>query len=157
MKIRGVTEEDFINYKRPSMFIISPFCSFKCEKECGQTCCQNNELIDLPLIDTSIKVLINHYINNPITHAVVFGGLEPLDSFDDVLEFIQEFRQVSQDEIVIYTGYVPEEVIDKLNKLKEYNNIILKFGRYIPSRPSRYDEVLGITLASDNQYGEKIS
>lgn len=157
MKIRGVTEEDFINYKRPSMFIISPFCSFKCEKECGQICCQNNGLIDLPLIDISIKVLINHYINNPITHAVVFGGLEPLDSFDDVLEFIQEFRQVSQDEIVIYTGYVPEEVIDKLNKLKEYNNIVLKFGRYIPSRPSRYDEVLGITLASDNQYGEKIS
>ena len=35
-------------------------------------------------------------------------------------------------------------------------NIIIKFGRFIPNRPSRYDEVLGVELASDNQFAKRI-
>ena len=36
IKIRGINFEDFINYKKPSIFIAFPFCSFKCEKDCGK-------------------------------------------------------------------------------------------------------------------------
>ena len=63
----------------------------------------------------------------------------------------------TQDEIIIYTGYYPEEIEEKINKLKQFANIIVKFGRYIPDRPSRYDEVLGVTLISDNQFAKRIS
>ena len=38
-----------------------------------------------------------------------------------------------------------------------FKNIIIKFGRYIPNRNNKYDEILGVTLASDNQFAEKIS
>jgi hypothetical protein len=31
-------------------------------------------------------------------------------------------------------------------------NLIFKFGRFIPDRPHRFDEVLGVELASDNQF-----
>ena len=31
MKIKGITDEDFVNYKYPSMFIATSICSFKCE------------------------------------------------------------------------------------------------------------------------------
>ena len=41
--------------------------------------------------------------------------------------------------------------------LKKYSNIIIKFGRFIPNQKPHYDPVLGVELASDNQYGEKIS
>ena len=61
------------------------------------------------------------------------------------------------DDIVIYTGYNKEEIVDKITQLADFKNIIIKFGRYVPNRPSRYDEILGITLVSDNQYAEKIS
>lgn len=61
------------------------------------------------------------------------------------------------DDVVIYTGYYPDEIKDALDVLKGFNNIIIKFGRYIPNRQSRYDEILGVTLASDNQYAERIS
>ena len=30
-----IVPTDFLNYKKPSMYIAFPFCSFKCEKECG--------------------------------------------------------------------------------------------------------------------------
>ena len=44
-----------------------------------------------------------------------------------------------------------------MNLLKKYKNIIIKFGRYIPNRPKKYDNILGIDLVSDNQYAEVIS
>ena len=46
----------------------------------------------------------------------------------------------------------------ELNKRSScFPNIIIKFGRFIPNQEGHYDEVLGINLASKNQFGEKIS
>ena len=61
------------------------------------------------------------------------------------------------DTFVIYTGYYPNEIQSQIDKLKQLGNIIIKFGRYIPNHNPHYDNVLGIYLASDNQYGEMIS
>ena len=80
MLIKGLIDEDFINYKQCSMFIMFPFCSFKCEKDCGIKCCQNSPLAKAPVIDISYKDLVGRYLNNPISKSIVFGGLEPLDS-----------------------------------------------------------------------------
>lgn len=167
MIIKGIRDEDFCQYKKSSMFIIFPSCTFKCEKECGIECCQNSSIAKAKDIEVDCETLVKRYTNNPITKAIVFGGLEPLDSLWDVEKLIFEFRQVTQDDIVIYTGYTREELVDKkhplyqgtdiLSLLKQFPNIIIKFGRYIPNSKSRYDEELGITLVSDNQYAVKIS
>ena len=61
------------------------------------------------------------------------------------------------DEIIIYTGYKKYEIENQLNQLKQFSNIIVKFGRYIPQQPPIYDEILGVELASPNQYAERIS
>ena len=58
---------------------------------------------------------------------------------------------------MIYTGYYPEEVKMVLDELRKFNNIIIKFGRFIPDKEKHYDELLGIELASPNQYAERIS
>ena len=60
------------------------------------------------------------------------------------------------DDIVIYTGYNKEELIDRIEWLSGFSNIIVKFGRYIPNQEKHFDEVLGIYLASDNQYAERL-
>lgn len=80
MKIKGLTEEDFTNYKKISMFIIFPYCTFKCDKEAGCTVCQNSGLANLHAKEIDTDTIVEHYINNPITHAIVCGGLEPIDS-----------------------------------------------------------------------------
>ena len=157
MKIKGVVMEDFSNYKLPSMFIIFPMCDWKCDKECGVRVCQNGSLAKTPIKDINVGILISKYIDNPISKAVVCGGLEPMDSWNDLQLFIEKFREKSNDDIVIYTGYYKEEIIDKINWLKNYENIVIKFGRFIPGHKKHYDEVLGIKLASDNQYAEVIS
>ena len=154
MEIRQLIIGDFINYKKPSMVIAMPYCSFKCEKECGIACCQNSELATAPLIETDIQTLINYFDKSDICQAVVFGGLEPFDSWIELLDFIKTFRVNHNSDIVIYTGYNKEEIIDKINILQNYNNIIIKYGRFIPNQKSKYDDILGITLASPNQYAE---
>ena len=101
--------------------------------------------------------VMERYIDNNITQSLVFGGLEPFDSFDEMVCLIERVREKTQDDIVIYTGYNEDEVADKLDVLRKYKNIIVKFGRYRPNDTKKYDEVLGINLASSNQYAKKIS
>ena len=157
MLIKSIIDEDFINYKKASMYIAFPHCSFKCEKECGIKCCQNSPLALAKNIDVSFESLVKRYLENPITHAIVLAGLEPLDSFDDVLELIKLFREKTDDDIVIYTGYNENEILKYVYILSDYKNIIIKYGRYKPNDKPRFDEVLGVTLASSNQYAKNIS
>ena len=153
MKIKGLITEDFVNYKKASMTIIFPYCTFKC----GKDYCQNSSLAKTPIIEISIDDLVNRYINNPITEAVVMQGLEPFDSWNDLKEFVQKLREYNNDDIVIYTGYNKDEVIEYVKELSTYPNIIVKFGRYIPNQKKHYDDVLDTYLASNNQYAERIS
>ena len=157
MIIKGIQEEDFVNYKKPSMFISFPSCTWKCEKECGKKVCQNGTLATTPNINIGVKTIVNKYINNPITKSIVCGGLEPFDTFEDLLQLIAYLRVSTDDDIVIYTGYYKEEIADKIPLLLQYKNIVIKYGRYIPNQEKHYDEVLGVYLASSNQYAEKIS
>lgn len=153
MKIKGLITEDFVNYKKASMTIIFPYCTFKC----GEDYCQNSSLTKSPIIEIPIDNLVNKYINNAITEAVIMQGLEPFDSWNDLKEFVQKLREYSNDDIVIYTGYNKDEVIEYVKELSVYPNIIIKFGRYIPNQEKHYDDVLEVYLASNNQYAERIS
>ena len=153
MEIKGLISEDFINYKKPAMTIMFPRCTFKC----NEVLCQNSPLAKEKSIDLEIDDIVTRYINNPITESIVMQGLEPFDSWSDLLELIEKLRCFVDDDIVVYTGYYKEEIADKIHVLSEYKNIIVKFGRYIPNQEKHYDEVLGVYLASDNQYAENIS
>lgn len=158
MHIKGVKDEDFVNYKVPSMMISAASCSFKCELECGREVCQNSELAKAKTIVISDDKLIRRYLDNPITHAIVFGGLEPLDQLPELHEFLKKLREKyhCDDTVVIYTGYKMEEVMLSMLAMMPLGNIIVKFGRFIPDQDKHFDEILGVELASPNQYAVKI-
>ena len=158
MIVKNIIDEDFTNYKECAMFIGFPHCTFKCEKDCGCIgMCQNMALTKSPDINVTNDSVIRRYIHNPLTRAIVFGGLEPFDDFADLYSFITDLRQYTQDTVVIYTGYNKDELLIQLNDLSKFNNIIVKFGRFVPNQEKHYDPILGVYLASDNQYAEVIS
>lgn len=162
MKLTQFVDEDFANYRVASMFLGTTACDGKCYVERGLSMetCQNCELMKMDGAHLNVpnETLIERYRSNPITHAVVIGGLEPLLTWDETRQFLLEFRAKTSDTIVIYTGYNKDEVMDKVVWIHDnIPNVIMKFGRYIPDAPNRFDEVLGVTLASDNQYAEVIS
>lgn len=158
MKIKGLIDVDFDNYKLPSMFIIAPTCTFKCERETPYCQCQNRKIAEKPDVEMDDRTIILRYLSNETSEAIVFGGLEPFDNYPEIVNFIKllrdEFR--CDDDVVIYTGYRKDEVEDLLKEIEGYPNIIVKFGRFIPFKKEHYDPVLGVNLSSDNQYGEVI-
>ena len=158
IKIRGLIEEDFVNYKKPSMYIAFPYCTFKCDKECGYSVCQNSSLVtNSEIINIDEQKIVNRYIDNPITTSIVISGLEPFDSYKDLFILIKAFREKTLDDIIIYTGYNKNEIENNIEELKQFKNIFIKFGRFIPNQQKHYDNILQVNLASPNQYGEKIS
>ncbi len=160
MRVKTIIDEDFINYKLPSMFIASCFCDWKCcvEQNVPITICQNSDIAKQPTIEVSNESILERYLTNQITSAIVIGGLEPLKQFDEVNDLIHAFRSSGvNDNIVIYTGYYPEEIQEEIIQLKNFNNIIIKYGRFVLNLGERLDDVLGITLSSKNQYAERIS
>lgn len=157
MKIKGLIDEDYVNYKLCSMFIVFPYCTWKCEKECGKKICQNSSLAKQPIIEISTEALVRRFRENPLSEAIVCGGLEPFDSFSELVEMIDKLRENDNSTVVIYTGYNKDEIAEKIDALKKFENVIVKFGRFIPDAKHRFDDVLGVELASDNQFAERIS
>lgn len=156
-RTKVIEDENFLQYKKASMFVSNTICDFKCDKENGTCLCINKGLILAQTTMITIDKLIQRYLLNPITSSIVFGGLEQFDEFVQLFNFIKCFRQYNKDDIIIYTGYYENEIQDKIEQLKQFSNIIVKFGRYIPNQQPHYDEVLGVKLASDNQYAKVVS
>lgn len=174
MKILNVIDEDIVNYKKISMYIAFPSCSMKCNIDSGKSICQNENLLQERSLQVDGDELIKRYLSNPLSKAIVLGGLEPLDSKFDIIPFIDALRNKYKclDDVVIYTGYTEDElegrklfdyqncnqdiVIDLYKQIKVYPNIIVKFGRFLPGQEPHLDKVLGVNLASDNQYAKLI-
>lgn len=145
-KLINITDETFQDYKKPAIYLAFPYCSMKCEG------CQNKDRLNDEVYNIENDAIIDRYLNNKLTSAFVFGGLEPLDSFGEVLQLVKDIRSKTDDTIVIYTGYMYGEVTYMAEKLLKYNNTIIKFGRYLPNSTCFVDSYLGVEIASSNQY-----
>lgn len=171
MRLKGIVEVDHVNYKKLSMFLSFPDCTFKCEKDCGAEVCQNSLLARSQDFDVKKEYIIEEYLRNPLTEAIVIGGLEPFDTDLDLVTFIDCVRRQydCKDDIVIYTGYTEEELergwrdsdgkafetrATLYQQLKKFRNVIVKFGRFVPGDTTHYDDILGVELASRNQYAK---
>lgn len=158
MKLFDIVDEDCSHYYLPVMLLPTVTCSFKCEQECGEPCCHNHAWIYVTPQDFPIDQIITRYLSNPISKSIVFAGLEPFDQFEEILVFISMLRKNyhCSDTVIIYTGYNKDEIKNEINILKPFGNIIVKFGRFVPHQEKHRDEILGVDLASPNQYAEVI-
>ena len=158
MKLKGIIDCDFVNYKEPVLTLEFPRCDFKCDKINKCKVCQNSSLAREPDIEISFAEIWDLYHKNPLTKGFCCQGLEPFDSERELLDFIDFIRNGMNcnDTVIIYTGYAKSEIMCK-DILQHYKNIIIKYGPYLIGYEPHYDDVLGIKLASNNQYAEKIS
>lgn len=160
MIVKLVKQDDFVQYKKPCVVVCFPNCTWKCCTEAGipTSVCQNQEMCGLKDIDITPEDVYNLYKESLFAESICCSGLEPMLQFDDVLSLLKYFREHDCNaDFVIYTGYYRNEIEDKIEQLAKYKNVIVKFGRYVPNQEKHYDEVLGVWLASDNQYAERIS
>ena len=84
----------------------------------------------IEIVDNMLQV---EYVNPSLVLETIEIPLEEVEKSEDPAKYVQ----------------------DKIKELIQYKNIIIKFGRYIPNKDKRFDEVLGVWLASDNQFAAK--
>lgn len=162
MRVRKLITERFQDYKLPCMYLATCFCDWKCCPD-NPSVCQNNPVARMPIIDVSNDEILDAYLSDPITKAIVVAGLEPLLQAQEVLDLIRRAveRKVTTT-FVIYTGYTKAETqfigfLDGLQFIADSGvNVVMKYGRYLPNQRPHFDAVLGVDLASDNQYGEQV-
>lgn len=107
MKLKGIIDCDFTNYKEPVLTLEFPTCDFKCDKLNDCQVCQNSSLAAEPDIDILISKIWLLYKQNPLTKGFCFQGLEPFDSYE-IFDLIDTLRCYCDDPIIIYTGYNKE-------------------------------------------------
>ena len=76
------------------MFIGFPTCSFKCCKEGNfpVEVCQNCSLAKANGVDVSPEHIVDRFLSNPITSAIVIGGMEPFDSVQDLITLVHPYN-----------------------------------------------------------------
>ena len=161
MRAKFIVTENFQDYKEPNMFIGTISCCGKCCTEQGIPfgVCQNDPWRAQSFKHYEDSEIIEKYLADPISKAVVFGGLEPFEQFDEVYDFIRCLRvnYGNFDPVIIYTGYYENEILSSVELLKQFKNIVVKYGRFLIGHEKHFDDVLGVYLASPNQYAVKIS
>ena len=153
-----INECDLVNYKYPTFMIaMGTTCTFKCERECGMEVCQNHPLLKEDIIHYSIPNAIWRYDRQSLSKSITLQGLEPLDNMVQLIWFLIEFRRDHNDTVIIWTGYTEEECESFIELLKELeiDNIIIKFGRFVPNKEPHFDEILGVELANEEQYAKE--
>lgn len=161
MNIFGIEENDTVNNGNFTTFIIQSgiSCTFKCDKESKCQICQNWQIRNQKTMTVDLMKLIERYDKNVLAKSITFQGLEPLDNLKQLLWFIYHFRKEHHDPLYIWTGYTEEECEDLIYFLKDkmkYDNIFIKFGRFVPNCEKHFDKELKVYLASPNQYCKKI-
>lgn len=160
MHVLKLVDERLSDYRLPMLMLVATTCDWKCAREAGfpVSLCQNHAWKGVPPFVISPEEIYQAYVKNPITQGLLFGGLEPLRQFPEIVEVIRYFREYERSApVVIYTGYTEKEIADEIECLSQWPNIIVKFGRYVPDQAPHYDLILGVKLASDNQYAKRIS
>lgn len=159
MIIKDIQDETLQDYKDVAMLISARTCDWKCCRDAGYEICQNSEVARRKDIDIPNEKICERYLSNKVSKAIIFGGLEPMFQILDILAILELLRNHyhCNDTVVIYTGYDKSEIKPQVRALSEYPNVIVKYGRFIPNQTTHYDAVLGVFLASPNQWAEKIS
>lgn len=159
VRVIDIMDADFVNNKKPTFnILIGISCTFKCCQETDGVVCQNKDLAQSQCKLLYIDEILDLYNIQEIVHTITFQGLEPLDNLYDLLSCIYFIRKEFEDEIFIWTGYTEDECEYLINMIKcmGWKNIVIKFGRYQPNNNPQYDDILGVQLASNNQYAKRI-
>ena len=149
IKLHGY-KEVYNDYKKVGVLLATPTCNNNCKY------CQNEYLKKKKPIEYDISEIFNFVKKNKLIKSFIFGGLDCMDSFDQTYDIIKEIRKKFDYDIVLYTGKLKTDINLEIEKLKNFKGIIIKFGKYKKNKEKKYDELLGITLASNNQYSRRI-
>ena len=130
MKYSGITYPDVNNGEGCRVTLFVSGCTHRCKG------CHNPETWNFDFgkdFNEEVKIRLFDIVSKPYIKGLTLSGGDPLDSYDDVLELVKEFRIRFGEtkDIWVYTGYVIDNLLT-LNKeeILEYIDVLVD-GEYI--------------------------
>ena len=130
MKYSEITYPDVNNGEGCRVTLFVSGCSHRCKG------CHNPETWDYEFgkdFNDDVKIRLFDIVSKPYIKGLTLSGGDPLDSYDDVLDLVKEFRNRFGEtkDIWVYTGYVIDDLLN-LNKeeILEYIDVLVD-GEYI--------------------------
>lgn len=82
--------------------------------------------------DEETKERLVEMLSKPYIRGLTLSGGDPIDSYEDVLEFVKELKiRLPEKEICLYTGYTIEELQkSNRNEILDYIDVVID-GEYI--------------------------
>ena len=133
MKYSEITYPDVNNGEGCRVTLFVSGCSHRCKG------CHNPETWNFDFgkdFNDDVKIRLFDIVSKPYIKGLTLSGGDPLDSYDDVLDLVKEFRNRFGEtkDIWVYTGYVIDDLLN-LNKeeILEYIDVLVD-GEYIEER-----------------------
>lgn len=130
MKYSEITYPDVNNGEGCRVTLFVSGCSHRCKG------CHNPETWNFDFgkdFNDDVKIRLFDIVSKPYIKGLTLSGGDPLDSYDDVLDLVKEFRNRFGEtkDIWVYTGYVIDDLL-KLNKdeILDYIDVLVD-GEYI--------------------------
>ena len=130
MKYSEITYPDVNNGEGCRVTLFVSGCSHRCKG------CHNPETWNFDFgkdFNDDVKNRLFDIISKPYIKGLTLSGGDPLDSYDDILDLVKEFRNRFGEtkDIWVYTGYVIDDLLT-LNKeeILEYIDVLVD-GEYI--------------------------
>lgn len=129
MKYCGITYPDVNNGEGCRVTLFVSGCTHRCKG------CHNPETWNFNFgneFNDEVKTKLFEIISKPYIKGLTLSGGDPLDSYDDVLELVKDFRKYFGEtkDIWVYTGYVIDDLLS-LNKeeILDYIDVLVD-GKY---------------------------
>jgi anaerobic ribonucleoside-triphosphate reductase activating protein len=129
MKYSEITYPDVNNGEGCRVTLFVSGCTHRCKG------CHNPETWNFDFgkdFNDDVKIRLFDIVSKPYIKGLTLSGGDPLDSYDDVLDLVKEFRKYFGEtkDIWLYTGYVVEDLISLgKDKILEYIDVIVD-GEY---------------------------
>jgi anaerobic ribonucleoside-triphosphate reductase activating protein len=151
MKYSEITYPDVNNGEGCRVTLFVSGCSHRCKG------CHNPETWNFDFgkdFNDDVKNRLFEIVSKPYIKGLTLSGGDPLDSYDDVLNLVKEFREHFGElkDIWLYTGYMLDDLLD-LNKeeILDYIDVLVD-GKYdesqrdvsLPFRGSKNQRIIKI-------------
>jgi pyruvate-formate lyase-activating enzyme len=135
-------------------FVGALICAVSCSIGCKD--CFNESVKQEPNRCSYIPNILDEIQANPFNEGVILAGLEWSSQPKELIALVKEATKRHLP-IIIYTGYTSDQFIRRVPRIKEFPNVLIKYGSFNQNLRSFEHKEYGVNLASTNQHIQKIS
>lgn len=118
IKIAGIIKESIVDGPGIRLVVFTQGCIHNCKN------CHNPETHSLDKGNyIEIREIISMVEKNPILDGITISGGEPFLQAEELMDLSKRIKKLKLN-IIIYTGYIFEDIIEKSKKDKVYEDIL---------------------------------